>query len=87
MPTSGAKRKPDLTETVQEFLETKAEAKRLYDKADKILVKLVRPMRKAGGEIPWGEKHKAVLKNNWKGKFVVWGHGRMRHYDIEVINN
>lgn len=78
--------KSAIAEKIRKFLSAKARAKKLYDRADALLVDIAKSM-KPGEEIPLTEDgKKAVLKDNFEGKSIVWGHGGVRHFDIDVID-
>jgi hypothetical protein len=89
MVMSAPKRKPDVAEVaelIRKFLRAKARAKKLYDRADVHLAEIAKAI-KPGDEVPLTEDgKKAVLIDNFAGKSVVWGHGGVRHYDIDVID-
>ena len=86
MSGAATKRKADTAELIRKFLRTKKHAKKLWDRADAYLVEIAKSM-KPGNEVPLSEDgKKAVLIDNFAGKAVVWGHGGVRHYDIEVID-
>ena len=87
MSAKVAKRKADVAETIRKFLRAKARAKKLYDRADAHLAQIAKTI-KVGEEVPLTDDgKKAVLIDNFAGKSIVWGHGGVRHYDIEVIDN
>lgn len=74
---------PDL---IRRHLAAKAHAKKLYDRADALLAEIAKHM-KPNQEVELSATgKKAVLIDNWAGKMVVWGHGGVRHYEIEVID-
>lgn len=83
-----AKRSPhsDLPDLIRRHVAAKKQAKKLYDRADALLMEIAKHM-KPGDEIPLNETgKKAVMVDNWEGKTVVWGHGGVRHYEVEVID-
>jgi hypothetical protein len=86
MGATATKRKPDLADKVRAFLRAKKNAKKLYDRADNHLREIAKQL-KPGDEVPLTvDGKKAVLIDNWAGKDIVWGHGGVRHYDIEVLD-
>ena len=71
---------------VKRWQKTKARAKALYDRADRILVEISTKL-KPGVPSPMNVDGKhVVLLDNFAGKEIVWGHGGVRHWDLEIID-
>jgi hypothetical protein len=65
---------------------TKARAKALYDRSDRQLVELAGKL-KLGELTPINTEGKhIVLLDNFVGKDLVWGHGGVRRWDLEVVD-
>lgn len=80
------KKEAELANLIRKFISTKARAKKMYERADAVLAEISGRM-KPGDEVPLTESgKKAVLLDNFAGKQIVWGHGGVRHYEIEVID-
>lgn len=88
MPLS--RKQKNLASTYRKWRKTKERAKELYDKADRILNELA-----ASGKIKPGQpvkilespgKNHVVLVNNYEGKDIVWGHGAVRRWDLELMD-
>lgn len=80
------RREAELANLIRKFLGTKARAKKMYERADAVLAEISSRM-KPGDEVQLTESgKKAVLLDNFAGKQIVWGHGGVRHYEIEVID-
>lgn len=75
-----------LAAKVKQWQQAKARAKILYDRADRILQEIA-AKAKVGDEIPLNESgKKAVLLDNFADKAIVWGHGGVRRYDLDIID-
>lgn len=90
MPAAAQKRKSETeqetAELIRKFLRTRANAKLLYDRADRLLVQISERMS-AGESIAANASGKRyALIDNYAGKNVVWGHGGVRRYDVDVID-
>lgn len=79
--------KPDLAELVHKHLRAKTAAKRYYDRADRFLAEIAEHIE-PGDEIKLNDSgKKAVLLDNFAGKTIVWGHGGVRKYEIEILDS
>lgn len=86
MQSMATKQELKVAETIKRFLRTKARAKKMYERADYYLGEIAKQIE-PGEEVPLSEDgKKAVLIDNFAGKSIVWGHGGVRHYDIDVID-
>ncbi len=72
---------------VKRWQKTKARAKALYDRADRILSDLAKMLEVgvASPINPGNGKH-VVLLDNFAGKEIVWGHGGVRHWDLDIVD-
>jgi hypothetical protein len=71
---------------VKRFQKTKARAKALYDRADRILLDLSTKLQLGvPSPINSAGKH-VVLLDNFAGKEIVWGHGGVRHWDLDIVD-
>ena len=71
---------------VKRWQKTLARAKALYDRADRMLIALSTKM-KLGVPTPInGEGKHAVLLDNYAGKEIVWGHGGVRRWAIDIVD-
>jgi hypothetical protein len=77
---------PGLADKIRHQMRTMARAKKLYERADTLLAEIAQEM-KPGDEVPLTEDgKKAVLIDNFSGKSIVWGHGGVRHFAIEIVD-
>jgi hypothetical protein len=80
------KSQSDLADLIQRHLRTRASAKKLYERSDRLLAeiaKLIRP----GDAVPLNHDGKrAILVDNFEEKAIVWGHGAVRRYEIVVVD-
>ena len=86
----------DLEKKVKQYARAKALAKRNYDRSDRILneigAQLGSKCEKCGSllppkdEIPIGSAgKKGILTDSYAGKNIVWGHGGVRRWDLDII--
>jgi hypothetical protein len=71
---------------VKRWQKTKARAKALYDRADRMLVDLATKLRPGVPSPINGEGKHVVLLDNFAGKEIVWGHGGVRHWDLDIVD-
>lgn len=76
--------KSSLPERVKRYLAQKAAAKRAFDRAERMLAEVASSM-KPGQEVKLDAEKTAVLRDKFEGKDVLWGHGAVRRWEIEVI--
>jgi hypothetical protein len=75
----------DLEKKVKQYARVKALAKRNYDRSDRLLVEIAAALP-VGEEMPIGNSGKKVLlMDNYAGKNIVWGHGGVRRWDLDII--
>lgn len=75
---------PDLPAKVKAYFRARAIGKNSYARADRILQEIVAVVR-PGGEIPLNDSgKKAVLRDLYDGKFVVFRAHGIRRYDLEI---
>jgi len=83
---SKLKQDPQLADKIRHQMRTLARAKKLYDRADTLLEEIAKEM-KPGDQVALTEDGKrAVLRDNFKKKSIVWGHGGVRRYAIEIVD-
>ena len=80
------RRQASIAAQVKRWQKTLARAKALYDRADRMLIALSEKM-KPGVPAPInGEGKHAVLLDNFAGKEIVWGHGGVRKWAIDIVD-
>jgi hypothetical protein len=97
MASSTAKRKlKELPELIQKHQKTLARAKQLYQRADNLMAEIIEPYLETCEGC--GHKHlkpdavitlsadgkRAFLLDNFAENAIVWGHGGVRHFGIEI---
>ena len=91
MPTETAEKKltrsqASIAAKVRRWQKTKARAKALYDRSDRILSDIATKL-KVGVPSPMnGDGKHVVLLDNYAGKEIVWGHGGVRHWDLDILD-
>lgn len=91
MPTETSEKKLSRSQAsvaakVKRWQKTKARAKALYDRADRILVGLSTKLKPGEPSPINGAGKHVVLLDNFAGKEIVWGHGGVRHWDLEIVD-
>jgi hypothetical protein len=71
---------------VKRWQKTKARAKALYDRADRMLLDLSTKLKPGVPSPINGTGKHVVLLDNYAGKEIVWGHGGVRHWDLDVVD-
>jgi hypothetical protein len=81
-----SRRQASVAAEFKRWQKTKARAKALYDRADRILSQMATVLEVGvPSPINTAGKH-VVLRDNFAGKEIVWGHGGVRHWDLETID-
>jgi len=80
------RRQASIAAKFRRWQKTLGRAKSLYGRADRILVELAAQLEvDKPSPINSTGKH-VVLRDNFAGKEVVWGHGGVRHWDLETLD-
>lgn len=80
-----AKKTNDVPSKVKKYLAAKEAGKRGYQRADRLLAELAHLMR-PGQEIALNEQgRKAVLKDRFEDKDIVWTPCAARRWELEII--
>jgi hypothetical protein len=80
------RRQASIAAKVKRFQKTKARAKALYDRADRMLLDLSTKLKPGVPSPINGAGKHVVLLDNFAGKEIVWGHGGVRHWDLEIVD-
>ena len=83
---NGLHQDPELAAKIRHQLKTIARAKKLYERADTILEEIAQQLKPGDAVALTEDGKKAVLLDNYAGKNIVWGHGGVRRYAIEIVD-
>jgi hypothetical protein len=75
-----------IAKQVAAWKRAKTSAKAAYDRADRILLQISERIE-CGLEVRISESGKCVvLLDNYAGKHIVWAHGAVRRWDLEIVD-
>ena len=79
---SGKSKPRTPAEICKEYLDTKEQAKSLYDKADRLLTELARATK--GKPFQFSSSTIAAVKNNWRGETKCFAPSFARKFELDL---